>query len=487
MNITLEQRARQVVKIEEWLGLYHPQPGAVLEVRALDVAGRRAASFCGTPAEMAVKAAEASGLGARGTHFTVNPLRPEMRGATCAAKAGDVVARHWFLLDSDPVREAGTNATDDERQASWEVLSSAKALLDGAGFAGHIVSDSGNGYHDGVPILLPPDAAGQQLVRAALRGISERCSTAHAKIDTAIHDLPRIWKVPGTAVRMGPETEGRPHRWSRVIEGIPWDDRAAKANTLALRELVQQFQAVADLRRGRPRDAVAASPVERARAYVAKMPSAVSGAGGHNQTFEVAQVLARGFSLARDEAWGLLCEYNARCQPPWSERELAHKLDSAIAESKLPQGYLLGVTPMPAAPAPNGTYASVPRVAAEAAAVAALDRPKKLMTPPFPVEVFPPGLQRFIEEGCRVLSCPPEYFAVPMLVAAGAAAGASRALRLTSDWWEFPFLYACLVAPPGAAKSPAASRTLRPIRVQQSLNYKDWKEQRKAWNLMSEE
>jgi hypothetical protein len=483
MNITLEQRARQVAKIEEWLGLYHPQPGAVLEVRALDVAGRRAASLCGTPAEMAVKAAEASGLGARGVYFTLNPLRPEMRGATVSAKAGDVVVRHWLPVDSDPVREAGANATEDEKQASWEVLCSARALLEGAGLTRFVVSDSGNGYHLCVPILLPCNHAAQELIKAALRGMSERCSTAAAKVDTAVHDAPRIWKVPGTAVRKGPETDGRPWRFSWLIEGQPWDKATAEANTAALQVLVQTFRQVADLRRGRPGDASVRTPLERARAYVAKIPPAVSGQGGHNQTFDVAQILVRGFSLPREDAWALLQEYNARCQPPWSEHELTHKLDSAIAESKLPQGYLLGVTPTPAGS--NGAAtAGTSRIPAEA--IGSIQRPKKTVEP-FPQQVLPPALNRFCEEGAKSLTCPVDYFAVPMLVAAAAAAGASRALQLTSDWWVFPSLYACVVAPPGAAKSPAAGRTIKPVRSQQAVNYLAWREAKKAWNLKSEE
>lgn len=69
--------------------------------------------------------------------------------------------------------------------------------------------------------------------------------------------------------------------------------------------------------------------VERARRYVAKLPAAVSGSGGHNQTFRVACVLVIGFDLTTDDAYSLMVEYNHRCQPQWSERELQHKIQSA--------------------------------------------------------------------------------------------------------------------------------------------------------------
>lgn len=71
--------------------------------------------------------------------------------------------------------------------------------------------------------------------------------------------------------------------------------------------------------------------VERCRKYVAKMPSAISGQRGHDQTFAVACVCFR-FGLTDDEAAGLLAEFSARCEPPWSERDLEHKLNSAREE-----------------------------------------------------------------------------------------------------------------------------------------------------------
>jgi hypothetical protein len=83
--------------------------------------------------------------------------------------------------------------------------------------------------------------------------------------------------------------------------------------------------------------------IERARRYVAKCPPAISGQAGHDATFHVACVLVNGFALGEPEALALLREYNAGCQPPWSEPELVHKVASATsAQHKEPRGYLLG-------------------------------------------------------------------------------------------------------------------------------------------------
>jgi hypothetical protein len=80
----------------------------------------------------------------------------------------------------------------------------------------------------------------------------------------------------------------------------------------------------------------------RARRYVERMPAAIAGSGGHQATFAVAVALLHGFALTENEAWGILCDYNLRCDPPWSERELEHKLESAcnLTRHPKPRGYL---------------------------------------------------------------------------------------------------------------------------------------------------
>jgi hypothetical protein len=72
---------------------------------------------------------------------------------------------------------------------------------------------------------------------------------------------------------------------------------------------------------------------DRVLAYMDKIPPAVSGQRGHDQTFKVAVALVWGFCLSRNEAMEYLCSYNTRCLPAWTEAELAHKIDSAINEA----------------------------------------------------------------------------------------------------------------------------------------------------------
>ncbi len=92
----------------------------------------------------------------------------------------------------------------------------------------------------------------------------------------------------------------------------------------------------------RPPPAGGASAVDRARAYLSKCEVSISGSGGHNAAFIVAQKLVRGFALSVDEAHALLAnDWNPRCQPPWSDRALRHKVEQAASLGRMPEGDLL--------------------------------------------------------------------------------------------------------------------------------------------------
>ncbi len=75
------------------------------------------------------------------------------------------------------------------------------------------------------------------------------------------------------------------------------------------------------------------TPIDRARAYVSKIPGAVEGSGGDCQTLAVANVLVWDFALSQSEAWTVFREYNSRCSPPWQEADLIRKLQSAEKHS----------------------------------------------------------------------------------------------------------------------------------------------------------
>ena len=83
--------------------------------------------------------------------------------------------------------------------------------------------------------------------------------------------------------------------------------------------------------------------VRRASAYLRAMPPAISGQGGHSRTYAAATTLVHGFCLDEGTALRILIdEFNPRCDPPWSDRELMHKVeDAATKPHERPRGWLL--------------------------------------------------------------------------------------------------------------------------------------------------
>lgn len=84
-----------------------------------------------------------------------------------------------------------------------------------------------------------------------------------------------------------------------------------------------------DHARSAPAPRSRANAVTRARGFVASTPPAVVGRHGDVQTFRLCCRLVRGFALSDDEALEVLAPWNARCEPPWSDRELRAKLRNA--------------------------------------------------------------------------------------------------------------------------------------------------------------
>jgi hypothetical protein len=75
---------------------------------------------------------------------------------------------------------------------------------------------------------------------------------------------------------------------------------------------------------------------------------------------------------------------------------------------------------------------------------------------PFPLDVLPDDLQRFVAEAADAFPCPPDYLAVPLLVMAGGHLGASRVLAVKDGHVQ----RARPCTPPSSAR-PVASRRRR--------------------------
>lgn len=349
----------------EWLQQFCA-PGQVTELRALNVKRRygRAVTISGyyeydrldvmvRDAFTLSKTGGKDSHPAPGVYFVINPVKPELlarRSNRCdIAESGslttdlDIVSRRWLYIDVDPVRASNISASDSEKIQAENVAFAVHSHLVKQGWPLPFVVDSGNGWHLYYRIDLPVDDG--SLIKRFLQSLASQFDTPTAKIDTSVFNPSRISKLPGTKSRKGDDVADRPHRFS-VIASAP-------AITCVTRE---QIQAVADLYQPaqqpeKPKGRLVLNArtvsmngsniVQRARAYLESMPTAVSGQGGHQATYNAACRLVRGFALSVDDAFPLLANWNqSKCLPPWSDGELRHKLESASLADE-PLGSLL--------------------------------------------------------------------------------------------------------------------------------------------------
>lgn len=141
--------------------------------------------------------------------------------------------------------------------------------------------------------------------------------------DASIHDAPRIMRLPGTFN----------HRRGQVAR-ILWADVSLR---YSLDELLYRIPMKTKPASARPATShgrgTAGNVQERARKYLARCPAAISGQRGHSKAFEVVRSLVWGFDITdENEALALLAEWNARCVPEWSERELRHKIRESLTK-----------------------------------------------------------------------------------------------------------------------------------------------------------
>ena len=175
----------------------------------------------------------------------------------------------------------------------------------------------------------------------------------------------------------------------------------------------------------------------RAIAYLATIPSAVSGQGGHDKTFYAAIKIGPGFDLPAEVALRLLLvHYNPRCTPPWSEEELRHKVEDAYKVEPA-RGWLLdgqrdrpahacgsGAAPSAAGSpgSPDGPYPQFP------------DEPRTIAVDLFPVRrldprMIPAPLQPWLEDIANRGAFPLEYPTAAAIVGLSGLLGRRIAIR----------------------------------------------------------
>lgn len=191
----------------------------------------------------------------------------------------------------------------------------------------------------------------------------------------------------------------------------------------------------------------------RARKYISTVAPTAEG-GRNNAAFRIAGHVAafreKGHRLGEFEVFGLLRNWNDRNNPPLSDDELAKCVASAFRNGT-PRAEKPGQVETPPGPKP------------------------KLIDPftPFPTDVLPAPLDRFVVEGARAIGCDPVYVILPMLSAMASAIGNTRRIELKRSWTEPAVIWTAIVGDSGTLKSPALELALGAIRKRQKKAIKE--------------
>lgn len=222
--------------------------GEVTEIRAFGLSGKSPAwegfakgdqgiiGYFDNAEDFAKAAAALDQAKADGVYFVPNPPDPalisrSMNRLVAATKKRPATSDHnitqirWLLVDFDPVRPSGISSTAEDLEAAMETAKAAYQFLEELGFASPIKAASGNGYHLNYRLEdLPNDEAiakGGGLIQRCLSAIAAKVGNEKCKVDLAVYNAARIWKLYGTWARKGDSTKERPHRQSYLFAGAP--------------------------------------------------------------------------------------------------------------------------------------------------------------------------------------------------------------------------------------------------------------------------
>jgi hypothetical protein len=91
---------------------------------------------------------------------------------------------------------------------------------------------------------------------------------------------------------------------------------------------------------------------------------------------------------------------------------------------------------------------------------------------PFPLDALPQPISGAVLAYATAIGCDPAAVALPMLAALAGAVGNARRIRLKTTWTEPMIVWAVIVAPSGAVKSPPLDAALAWLRATQNLAFK---------------
>jgi hypothetical protein len=287
--------------------------------------------------------------------ITVNPVNPALKAradrlikSKATTTDNDIMELRFLFIDLDAKRPTGISSTNEELQAAlarlWKLHADHPELAQSA-----IWGCSGNGYW--MLVLLPGypnDDEHRALIAKATDWLSARYSDDLVEIDPATKNPARVMPLVGTMKCKGVSTADRPHRMVTIESPpgrqLPPLDLVAWA---ALHIPAENPPSIATNGHAGSSFATKAPSSngdieKRVIAYLAPIEASVSGQNGSGKTFGAVCRIGPGFDLTEDDTVTYItAHYNPRCIPPWSDKEIRHKVSDAFKKSKKPRGFLL--------------------------------------------------------------------------------------------------------------------------------------------------
>jgi hypothetical protein len=217
------------------------EPGQVVEVRMIDKKKKLTVAGWFDDHELLAKwVAKLSrdGFGGEGTYkfikdqniyWTVNPVHDALLARQPkntvdfqdeTTSDSNVLRRHWFPIDVDPVRPSGVSASDIEKGYAQNTATKVYEYLIGLGVPvdSLIKGDSGNGHHVDVRVDLPNDDESRELLKSCLKALALMFNDGLVDIDQKVFNAARVLKAYGSLAVKGVDTEDRPWRMSGLIQ-----------------------------------------------------------------------------------------------------------------------------------------------------------------------------------------------------------------------------------------------------------------------------
>lgn len=159
----------------------------------------------------------------------------------------DIERRKWILIDFDPTRPTGTNSSEEEKNAAYQLMVRVGTYLRDQGFRPPVIVMSGNGYHLYYRVDAPNTEETRQVCTDFLGVLDMMFSTNACEIDTTTFNAGRISKVVGSMSYKGRDTEDRPCRMATFVrvpdfvETTPWVFVEKVAGELPKKEIPNRF------------------------------------------------------------------------------------------------------------------------------------------------------------------------------------------------------------------------------------------------------